>query len=47
MLDGEVVAEVDPVAFMPYAWTKWDPKLLGLPQEQSLSGTNRPQKDAA
>jgi acetoacetate decarboxylase len=24
MLKGEVVAEVDPIAFAPYAWLKWD-----------------------
>jgi hypothetical protein len=24
MLRGEVVAEVDPAAFEPYAWLKWD-----------------------
>ncbi len=24
MLKGEVVAEVDPIAFEPYAWLKWD-----------------------
>ncbi len=24
MLGGEVVAEVDPIGFVPYAWLKWD-----------------------
>ena len=24
MLGGQVVAEVDPMEFMPYAFTKWD-----------------------
>lgn len=31
MLDGEVVAEVDADAFMPYAWSKWDRAQLRLP----------------
>jgi len=31
MLDGEVVAEVDPAAFLPYAWLKWDTDQLRLP----------------
>jgi acetoacetate decarboxylase len=47
MLDGEVVAEVDAAAFMPYAWSKWDPEQLRLPQERRLSKANRPQMDAA
>lgn len=33
MLDGEVVAEVDPAAFLPYAWSKWDPAQMRLPAQ--------------
>ncbi len=47
MLHGAVVAEVDPVEFMPYAWSKWDPEQLFRKQERRPSRADRPRKDAA
>jgi len=41
MLDGEVVAEVDPAAFLPYAWLKWDPAQMRLPAEQPAATQGR------
>jgi acetoacetate decarboxylase len=47
MLHGAVVAEVDPAAFMPYAWSKWDPDQFSRQQARRTSGTDSPRKNAA
>jgi len=42
MLEGKVVAEVDPAAFMPYAWSKWDPEQLDRRRGRHPAGTDHP-----
>jgi acetoacetate decarboxylase len=42
MLDGKVVAEVDPAGFMPYAWSKWDPEQLDRRRGRHPAGTDHP-----
>jgi acetoacetate decarboxylase len=41
MLPGETVAEVDPVAFAPYSWERWDPAQMRLPAERAAVGQGR------
>ena len=47
MLHGAVVAEVDPAAFMPYAWSKWDPEQLVRRRQRHAPGADSAQMDAA
>jgi len=41
MLPGETIAEVDPLAFAPYSWVRWDPAQLRLPGEKAAVAHGR------